>query len=281
MLRLALATTGLLLGLLLLERLLPLRARRASFWVRLGVNLAMAAIGYTLSGLVISPLVHRLTSLAEDRPFGLLRWLTLPRAAGLGVALLAMDLSFYYWHRLNHRLPILWRFHNVHHLDPDLDVTTAVRFHFGEIVMSTVFRAVQVSLIGVSAGAYVLYEALLQAANLFHHSNVRLPIGLERLLNLVFVTPRMHGIHHSEIEGEANSNYSVVFSFWDRLHRSLCLGVPQAEVVVGVPAYREPGDNTLLAALTHPFRRQRDYWLRQDGTRPRREPRPRVGRLSE
>jgi len=281
MLRLALATTGLLVGLLILERLLPLRARRASFGLRLGVNLAMAALAYALSGLVISPLVHRVTSLADDRPFGLLRWLTLPRPVGLGVALVAMDLSFYYWHRLNHRLPILWRFHNVHHLDPDLDVTTAVRFHFGEILMSTVFRAVQVSFLGVSAGAYVLYESLLQAANLFHHSNLRLPIALERALNLVLVTPRMHGIHHSEIEGEANSNYSVVFSFWDRLHRSLCLGVPQADVVVGVPGYREPGDNALLAALTHPFRRQRDYWLRQDGTRPRRESRPRVGRLSE
>ena len=105
--------------------------------------------------------------------------------------------------------------------------------------------------------------------------------GTAFVLNALIVTPRMHGIHHSEIEGEANSNYSVVFSFWDRLHRSLCLGVPQAEVRVGVPAYREPGDERLLRALSLPFRRQRDYWLRPDGTRPERQATERRSRLAE
>src|SRR6185503_6617510 len=105
-------------------------------------------------------------------------------------------LSFYYWHRLNHRLPLLWRFHSVHHMDPDLDVTTAVRFHFGEILLSTVFRSLQVVALGVGLTGYLLYEPRLQCANLFHHSNLRLPIRLERALNWVLVTPRMHGIHH-------------------------------------------------------------------------------------
>jgi sterol desaturase/sphingolipid hydroxylase (fatty acid hydroxylase superfamily) len=271
MLRIALVTAGFALGLLLLERAVPLRARRAGFWARLAVNLVMAALAYAVAGALVTPAANRLMSLAGGGAFGLLRWLELPPVAAGASAVLLMDLSFYYWHRLNHRLPLLWRFHNVHHIDPDLDVTTAVRFHFGEIALSTVFRSVQVAVLGIGLPAYASYEAILQCANLFQHSNVRLPIRVERALNLLLVTPRMHGIHHSEIEGEANSNYSVVFSFWDRLHRSICLGVPQAQVRVGVPAYARREDNALLAALTHPFRRQRDYWTAPDGKRPRRE----------
>ncbi len=270
-----------LAGLLLLERLLPLRARHTALALRVGVNLALAAIAYATSGLLVTPLALRLAGLTAGHQIGLLPRLALPAAATTGLAILALDLSFYYWHRLNHRLPLLWRFHNVHHVDRDLDVTTALRFHFGEIVMSTLFRSLQVTLLGVGPAAYITYEALLQCANLFHHSNLRLPIRFERALNLIFVTPRMHGIHHSEIEGEANSNYSVVFSFWDRLHRSLCLGVPQAEVTVGVPAYSEPRDQRLLGTLSLPFRSQRDYWRRPDGTRPERRAAAPAGRLAE
>jgi sterol desaturase/sphingolipid hydroxylase (fatty acid hydroxylase superfamily) len=100
---------------------------------------------------------------------------------------------------------------------------------------------------------------------LFHHSNVRLPIRIERLLNLVLVTPRMHGIHHSQVRDETNSNYSVVFSWWDRLHRTLGLNIPQSEIVIGVPAYSHPEDNRLSNSLVLPFRRQRDYWCLPDG----------------
>ena len=281
MLRLAGLTVAVLALLFLLERALPLRARRAALATRLLVNGGLALLAYSLSGLLVSPAVRCVLTATDRHSAGLLPWLELPPLVEAGLAVALMDLSFYYWHRLNHRLPVLWRFHNVHHLDPDLDVTTAVRFHFGEIALSTLFRSLQVGLLGVALSWYVLYEALLQAANLFHHSNLRLPLALERALNLLFVTPRMHGIHHSEIEGEANSNYSVVFSFWDRLHRSLCLGVPQSAITVGVPGYSQPGDNRLLAALAHPFRAQRDYWRRPDGSQPSRSEPARGSRLTE
>jgi sterol desaturase/sphingolipid hydroxylase (fatty acid hydroxylase superfamily) len=181
-----------------------------------------------------------------------------------------MDLTFYWWHVANHRIPFLWRFHNVHHIDPDLDVSTAFRFHFGEVALSAGFRAIQVSAIGLSASMFVMYELVFQANTLFHHSNVRLPIRVERLLNLVLVTPRMHGIHHSQIRDETNSNYSVVFSWWDRLHRTLGVNIPQSEIVIGVPAYADPADNSLWNDLLLPFRRQRDYWRGPDGTVVRR-----------
>jgi sterol desaturase/sphingolipid hydroxylase (fatty acid hydroxylase superfamily) len=97
------------------------------------------------------------------------------------------------------------------------------------------------------------------------------PLQAERLLNKILVTPRMHGIHHSVMQNETNSNYSVVFLWWDRLHRSLRLDIPQAAIVIGVPAYHEPADNTLRNVLSLPFRPQRDYWRWPDGSRPTRD----------
>jgi sterol desaturase/sphingolipid hydroxylase (fatty acid hydroxylase superfamily) len=119
---------------------------------------------------------------------------------------------------------------------------------------------------------FAVYELVFQANTLFHHSNVRLPIRVERLLNLVLVTPRMHGIHHSQVRNETNSNYSVVFSWWDRLHRTLGLNIPQSAIVIGVPAYSNPADNRLMDDLLLPFRRQRDYWRLPDGTAVGRDP---------
>jgi sterol desaturase/sphingolipid hydroxylase (fatty acid hydroxylase superfamily) len=197
---------------------------------------------------------------------------------------LLLDLAFYYWHRLNHEWPALWRLHNVHHCDPDLGVSTSFRFHFGEVALSTVFRVVQVTVIGASFPTFAVYEVAFQLNTLFHHSNVRLPIRLERWLNRVLVTPRMHGIHHSQVQEETNSNYSVVLPWWDRLHRTLRLNVPQSRIVIGVPGYAAPADNRLWNLLAMPFRKQREYWLRPDGEKVRRKPEdlgPRLHRLED
>ena len=131
--------------------------------------------------------------------------------------------------------------------------------------MSAAFRVAQVALIGISAPAFAVYELAFQANTLFHHSNVRLPIRFERLLNKVLVTPRMHGIHHSQFQRETNSNYGVVFPWWDRLHRTLGLNIPQADIRIGVPAYSQPEDNRFGNAVLMPFRPQRDYWRGPDG----------------
>jgi sterol desaturase/sphingolipid hydroxylase (fatty acid hydroxylase superfamily) len=118
-----------------------------------------------------------------------------------------MDLTFYYWHRANRSISFFWRFHNVHHIDPDLDISTSFRFHFGEILYSLVFRAGQIYLLGIPLFTHLVYELVFQCATLFHHSNVRLPITFERSLNKIIVTPRMHGIHHSIVKDETNSNW--------------------------------------------------------------------------
>ena len=128
--------------------------------------------------------------------------------------------------------------HNVHHIDPDLDVSTAFCFHFGEVALSALFRAAQVLVIGPSLLAFAVYEVAFQTHTLFHHSDWRLHSGLERALCRVIVTPRMHGIHHSAIREENRSNFGVVFSFWDAVHRTLQLNVAQDECASAFPATR-------------------------------------------
>jgi sterol desaturase/sphingolipid hydroxylase (fatty acid hydroxylase superfamily) len=252
-------------ALFVLERLLPLRRRCSSLLPRVILNLIISAAAFAVAAILVRPAATAALSWATQKPFGLVHLLA-PSSLQFIAAFLLMDLTFYWWHIANHRIGFLWRFHNVHHIDPDLDVSTGFRFHFGEVGMSAVFRVAQVLLIGISMPAFAVYELVFQANTLFHHSNLWLPIRLERLLNKVLVTPRMHGIHHSQVRRENNSNYGVVFPWWDRVHRTLGLNIPQAEIAIGIPGYSQPDDNRLRNALLMPFRKQRDYWRRSDGT---------------
>lgn len=267
-----LAGAGLLF--FLLERVLPLRESKSELLGRLLVNIVFSALALAAATWLVRPAVESCLGRLATRPFGLIHLLALPAPASGVLGFLLMDLSFYYWHLLNHRVPLLWRFHNVHHMDPDLDVSTALRFHFGEVGFSSGFRVAQILVIGVSPWVYAAYELVFQANTLFHHSNLRLPIRIERLLNKVLVTPRMHGIHHSQVQRETNSNYGVVFPWWDRVHRTLGLNVSQSSITIGVPGYASPEDNRLWSAVCAPFRRQRDYWRRADGSTVSREAPP-------
>jgi sterol desaturase/sphingolipid hydroxylase (fatty acid hydroxylase superfamily) len=265
--------TGAVLGslallLFLSERFIPLRRVKRPLLGRLTVNLSFAAVAFVTVSLTVRPAAEAMLGWTGHSSFGLAQLAAIPPAARPVLAFLLMDLTFYWWHRANHRIPLLWRFHNVHHIDPDLDVSTAFRFHFGELAFSSAFRVAQIGLIGPSLGSYLFYEAVFQAGTLFQHSNLRLPIGSERLLVRLLVTPRMHGIHHSQVPGETNSNYATLFSFWDRLHRTLRLNIPQSEIDIGIPGYAGDRDNSLGNALLAPFRTQRDYWSRADGIVP-------------
>lgn len=258
---------GFALLLFLLEHRFPLRRPRRSLAGRLLVNLTFATVALT-----VRPAAEAMLGWTGHNHFGLLQLPAIPEALRPLLAFLLMDLTFYWWHRANHRIPLLWRFHNVHHLDPDLDVSTAFRFHFGELAFSSAFRVVQIGLIAPSPWAYAAYELVFQTGTLFHHSNIRLPIRLERRLNRFLVTPRMHGIHHSMVREETNSNYSSVFHWWDRLHRTLGLNIPQDAIEIGIPAYADAGDNRLGRTLIIPFRKQHEYWRWGDGTSPERVP---------
>lgn len=171
------------------------------------------------------------------------------------VTVLLLDYSNYYWHILLHKLPFLWRFHLVHHSDRDLDVATALRFHFGEIIGSVFYRGAFVFLTGASPKTVLLYEVAFEGATQFHHSNWKIPIRRESLINKMLVTPRMHGIHHSIIRQETDSNYAVIFSFWDRISNTIRLNVPQQDIVIGVPAYNHTDELTIGNLLKLPFRK--------------------------
>ena len=249
-----------------LDRRFPLRKATSEIIPRLLVNATLSLLAFAAVTFAVQPAIGAALGWSEGRQFGLLRLVELPSAVEILLAFLWFDCSFYLWHRLNHVSPLLWRFHNVHHIDPDLDVTTSFRFHFGEIILSSLFRAFQILLIGPTLIAYLMYELVFQVETVFHHSNVKLPIRWERRLSRVFVTPRMHGIHHSEIRAESRSNFSSVLSLWDRLFATLRLNVPQGALKIGVPAYTS-ADNSIRNTLRLPFVQQRDYWRRGDGTR--------------
>jgi sterol desaturase/sphingolipid hydroxylase (fatty acid hydroxylase superfamily) len=268
---LPLIVAGIFVTFFAVEKLFPLRESRAGLLARLAINLTISALAFLTAVIAVKPSAMHALNWASQEPFGLLHLAPLPEWARFIAGFLLLDLSFYYWHVINHKIPLLWRFHNVHHIDPDLDVSTGFRFHFGEVLLSTVFRVVQVSLIGMSFAAFAVYELVFQANTLFHHSNWRLPIRLERLLNTILVTPRMHGIHHSQVRGETNSNFGVVFCWWDKLHRTIGLNIPQSNIEIGVAGYSAPEDNRLWHTLTMPFRKQRDYWRKRDGKIPERD----------
>jgi sterol desaturase/sphingolipid hydroxylase (fatty acid hydroxylase superfamily) len=257
--------------LLWLERRHPLRKHAVEPKLRRGArNLAVAALAAAAVQVAEKPVTAPLTRLVGRRRWGLLQRLPLPAWLEVVLAAVLLDYTLYLWHVLTHRVPLLWRFHQVHHADLDMDASTAVRFHFGEMTLSVAWRAMQVRVIGVRPLALSVWNTLLLPCVMFHHSNAGLPLRLERRLSKVLVTPRMHAIHHSIVPEETNANWSSGLTAWDRLHRTLRLDVAQDDLTLGVPAYRRPGDVTLPKVLAMPFTGQPPGERLPDGTRPRR-----------
>jgi sterol desaturase/sphingolipid hydroxylase (fatty acid hydroxylase superfamily) len=251
---------GVFAALVILERRRPLRPSvepRQRHDMR---NLAMAAVAALAVRAVEEPLLRPAAELAVRRRWGLLPRLALPATLETALALVLLDWTLYLWHVLTHRVPFLWRFHLVHHVDLDLTASTALRFHFAELALSTPWRAAQVLLIGVPPRTLVLWQKALLVSVLFHHSNLRLPEGVERIVQRFIVTPRMHGIHHSARPEHTSSNWSSGLTAWDRLHGTWRVDVPQDRITIGVPAYRSPAELRIGGILALPFLRQRPAW---------------------
>ncbi len=248
-----------LFALLVLERHNPLRPATESKRVRDRRNLIIAATAALPVTLIETTVAQRLAVLVERRRFGVVKRLRLPLALETLLAVLLLDYTMYAWHVLAHRAPLLWRFHLVHHSDRDMDVTTALRFHAGEMTMSIPYRALQVALIGVSPLALSIWQVLFTTSVLFHHSNLRLPESWERFLANYIVTPRIHGVHHAQNERLQNANWSSGLIVWDKLHGTY-VSDPRGEIPIGLPAYRGDRDVALLAMITSPFKRQKDAW---------------------
>ena len=250
---------GAFLVLTALERRRPLRRVREPKWRHLSRNIVFAGAAAATVNLLERPVVEPLATVVERRRWGLLYLCRLPRPLHLVVAIVFLDYTLYVWHVLAHRVSWLWRFHLVHHVDRDLDASTALRFHAGELALSVPWRAVQIAAIGVPPDALRLWQNLVLLSILFHHSNVELPIEVERLVARFVVTPRIHGIHHSIVPEETDSNWSSGLTVWDYLHGTLRLDVPQQAITIGVPAYSTPADVTLTNSFVLPFGAQRPW----------------------
>lgn len=260
---------GVVAGLYVLEEFFSLRQQRQAKSRRSLVNTAVAATGFAVVRLALLPAMVWMATLSQQRRWGLLPALRLPQPLADTVAFLLLDYTNYHWHVLMHRSALLYRFHNVHHSDLDMDVTTGFRFHFGEQIFSVLFRGGMVALIGPRPALLLGYEAVFEGCTAFHHSNLGLPVDVERALSQAFVTPRAHGIHHSIVREEFDSNYGVIFTFWDRLHDTLRLHIPQQRVTIGVPGWRDPAELTIPRLHEMPLEQQRP-WQLPDGREPRR-----------
>ena len=237
----------------------PLRKRRQGRWKRIIINSIISIPAFVLLRMLFIPAVVWLAVQNQQWRFGVNYMWETPQWTHIAMSFLLLDYSNYIWHILLHKLPVLWRFHLVHHTDLDLDISTAFRFHFGEMIGSVIFRGAAILLIGVSPVLVIVYEIAFEAATQFHHSNTKLAFRLEKVLNYILVTPRMHGIHHSMVRKETDSNYSVIFSFWDRLHNTVRLNVKQHEVVIGIPHYADEQELTIGRLLKLPFTKIRGW----------------------
>ncbi len=212
----------------------PAAAPASGGWWRVARNLGLWLANVGLSPLVVLPVSLWATGHHLGwRP----EWWS--GAPGLALDIVLLDFLIYWWHRANHVVPLLWRFHEVHHLDRFLDTTTALRFHFGEVLLSALARAAVIALLDVPFTSIVAFETLVLAATLFHHSNLALPGGLERALPKVVITPSIHRVHHRARQQDTDSNYGTIFSFWDPPFGSKSPTQRTPDMPIGVEARAE------------------------------------------
>ena len=234
------------------ERLLPAAVPPAALqeagptWRRVARNLLLWAINVGLSPLLVLPLTLWASSQALDwRPVWWGGW------AGLLADLLLLDFLIYWWHRANHVVPLLWRFHAVHHRDRFLDSTSALRFHFGEVLLSALARALVIILIGFPFTSVLVFEALLLMAAIFHHANLRLPAGLEAALSRIIITPSIHWVHHHAVRRDTDSNYGTLLSIWDPIFGSRSPARRTPAMPIGIEGLAQ--DVPLTGLLAQPF----------------------------
>jgi sterol desaturase/sphingolipid hydroxylase (fatty acid hydroxylase superfamily) len=260
---------GIFLSCLVIESFAPLRAVDQPRLRRIGINIALSVVSMLIMRYIFFPVVWAVSVFAETKHWGIIPYLGLSGIAASIIGFLLLDYTLYFWHFLNHKVRFFWRFHSVHHADLNMDVSTASRFHFGELALSSVYRSLQVVLFGIPPELLLLFETVVTISAQFHHSNIRLPLKIERQLVNWIVTPRMHGVHHSIVQNETDSNYCATLNIWDRLHQTLRLNVPQREITIGIPQYRNMNDVSLLGSLILAFRKPRS-WKLPGGQVPKR-----------
>ncbi len=250
------AFIGVLVVMALWEALVPRRRREHSRMTRWPANLGMVVVSVALARLLLPITAVGLALLAQLGGFGLLNWLAVPEWLGVIVAVVVLDGAIYVQHVVFHHVPVLWRLHRMHHADLDFDVTTGIRFHPVEILLSLAIKLAVVAALGAPATGVLLFEILLNASAMFNHANVRLPLGLDRVLRLVVVTPDMHRVHHSVIPSETNANFGFFLAWWDYLFGTYCAQPAAGHdgMSIGLPVLRDPDELRIDRMMLQPLR---------------------------
>ncbi len=238
------------------EAAAPRRPRSYSRLTRWPSNLAIVVLNTGLVRILLSATAVSLAALGTQRSWGLLNNLPLPSWGRIIISVILLDLAIYLQHIMFHAVPALWRVHRMHHADLDFDVTTGARFHPIEIILSMLIKFGVIAATGASAAGVLIFEVLLNATSMFNHGNVRLPVGLDRYLRWLVVTPDMHRVHHSILVAETNSNFGFNLPWWDRL-----LGTYRAQpaaghegMTIGIEQFRDGRELWLDRMLLQPFR---------------------------
>jgi sterol desaturase/sphingolipid hydroxylase (fatty acid hydroxylase superfamily) len=250
------AFVGVLAAMLLAEAVWPRRDRLNLRRRRWPSNLGIVALDTLLVRLVAPLGVVGAALFADARGIGLFNAVAVPGWLAVVASFVLLDLAVWAQHVAFHKVPLFWRFHRMHHADTDIDATTGLRFHPGEILLSLAIKAGVVVLLGAPAAAVVAFEIALNATSLWNHANLRLPARIDALVRRVLVTPDMHRVHHSWRPEETNSNYGFNFPWWDRLFGSYRAQPADghAGMTIGLPGFRDPAELRLDRMLTQPFR---------------------------
>ena len=239
----------------LAESLRPKRKRNLPRMERWTTNLGLTVVNIAVLRLLGPISAVTAASYALNNDWGLLNYLSLPFYIEVIAAVIVLDLAIYFQHVASHKLPILWRFHKVHHADRDIDVTTGIRFHPIEAMLSMVYKCVIILLLGPMVLAVVVFEMLLNASAMFNHANVQLPNALDRYLRLIVVTPDFHRVHHSEIQQETDSNYGFFLSVWDRVFKTYTSQPEKGhqDMVIGLSEYQTEKPASFFWSMKLPF----------------------------
>ncbi len=221
------------------ERLKPVVLGEERVGRRVLKNLSFWPLNIVLSLLIVLPVTLYATQISLwERPSLLI------------LDIILLDLFIFWWHQAVHRVPFLWRFHEIHHLDEHLDATSAIRFHFGEVFFSTFVRAFVIIVFAIPFYSVLVFEILVMVCSVFHHSNIKLPSWFERLLSKIIVTPSLHWVHHHALRQDTDSNYGTIFSFWDRLFYTKSSTHRTVTLKIGV---EKKNDTGFLKLLVKPF----------------------------
>ncbi len=257
---------GTLVTMAALEALWPRRQRSVSRWLRWPNNLGVTFLNTVLARLLFPASAVAFALALEARGIGLLTWAGLPAPVNIIVGVILLDLAIYVQHVVLHMIPLLWRLHRMHHADLDFDVTTGSRFHPVEILLSMLFKLMLIAVFGAPAVAVLIFEIALNATSMFNHSNLAIPVAIDRMLRRFLVTPDMHRVHHSVIPRETNSNFGFNLPWWDRL-----FGTYRAQpelgheaMQIGIEQFRAPRELWLDRLLIQPLRNPVMSWIEAD-----------------